>query len=345
MLSAYATTALFVAVFVTAASGAFAQTPAQKPELPPEMLQSAITKSLTLIENSTREYRQQRTCFACHHQAASQLTLAEAKRRGFKIDEENFTAQTKWTVAHLKRGQKSYLAGKGQGGRVDTAGYALWTLEAGDWKPDELTAAVTGYLISYQKDTGHWSRIGNRPPSQASSFTSTYLALRGLGSFGTLEQADAIEERQSKALKWLLETKAKDTEDRTSRLRGLNYLQAKKDAIDDAAKELIDTQRDDGGWAQLDDMKSDAYATATALIVLHEAGRLKTDDEAYRRGVKFLLAGQLEDGSWQVKTRSKPFQKYFESGYPHKKDQFISITASCRATTALLLTLPESAEK
>ena len=348
MCNAYAAAVLFVAapfVFVTTASQTLAQTttqsPAPTPATPtPESLRSAISKSLALIEDSTREYRKQRTCFACHHQAAPLLMLAEARRRGFKIDEENFAAQTKWTADHLRRGQKSYLAGKGQGGRVDTAGFALWALEAGGWEPDEVTAAVTGYLISYQKETGHWRRIGNRPPSQASSFTTTYLALRGLGTFGTKQQADAIAQRQSQALQWLLKTKAKDTEDRTSRLRGLHYLQAEQAAIDGAAKELIAGQRDDGGWAQLDDMPSDAYATATTLVALHEAGGMKTDDEVYRRGVQFLLARQLDDGSWRVKTRSKPFQKYFESGYPHEKDQFISITASCRATTALLLTLP-----
>ena len=337
------TNALLATIVAVAVVATAAQAFAETPKATPETLKSAITKSLALIESSTREYRKERKCFSCHHQAAPLLTLAAAKGHGFEIDEKNFAVQTKWTADHLRRGQKSYLAGNGQGGRVDTAGYALWALDVGDWKPDEVTAAVTGYLISSQKDTGHWRRIGNRPPSQASSFTTTYLALRGLGTFGTKEQAGAIAERQSQALKWLLKTKAKDAEDRAFRLRGLHYLQAEKDALDGAAKELIDAQREDGGWAQLDDMPSDAYATATTLIALHEAGGLKTDAEAYRRGVKFLLEAQLDDGSWQVKTRSKPFQKYFESGYPHGKDQFISITASCRATTALLLTVPKPA--
>jgi hypothetical protein len=37
----------------------------------------------------------------------------------------------------------------------------------------------------------------------------------------------------------------------------------------------------------------------------------------------------------QVKSRSKPFQPYYESGFPHAKDQFISIAASGWATAAL----------
>jgi hypothetical protein len=37
---------------------------------------------------------------------------------------------------------------------------------------------------------------------------------------------------------------------------------------------------------------------------------------------------------------SNPFQTYFESGFPHGKDQFISITASSWAAAALGLSTP-----
>ncbi len=54
-------------------------------------------------------------------------------------------------------------------------------------------------------------------------------------------------------------------------------------------------------------------------------------------------AAHLERGKKNyVKTRAKPFQTHFESGFPHGKDQFISIAASSWATMALVLTLPES---
>ena len=41
--------------------------------------------------------------------------------------------------------------------------------------------------------------------------------------------------------------------------------------------------------------------------------------------------------SW---SRSKPFQPYFESGFPHGKDQFVSMAASGWATVALALACP-----
>ena len=56
--------------------------------------------------------------------------------------------------------------------------------------------------------------------------------------------------------------------------------------------------------------------------------------------LSYLLATQRPDGTWYVRSRSRPFQIYFESGFPHGKDQFISMAASGWATTALALTLP-----
>ena len=76
------------------------------------------------------------------------------------------------------------------------------------------------------------------------------------------------------------------------------------------------------------------------LVALHEAGGLATNDPSYLRKLAWLISNQLQDGSWHVTSRSIPFQIYFESGYPHGKDQFISIAAAAWATTSLALALP-----
>jgi hypothetical protein len=105
---------------------------------------------------------------------------------------------------------------------------------------------------------------------------------------------------------------------------------------------LLDGQRADGGWSQLDSgepeaaTSSDPYATGTALVALHQAGGLCTCESAYQGGLRYLLETQLEDGSWHVVSRSKPFQTYFETGFPHGNDQFISAAASGWATWALI---------
>ncbi len=67
---------------------------------------------------------------------------------------------------------------------------------------------------------------------------------------------------------------------------------------------------------------------------------LDDDDPAWTRGIRFLLEQQREDGSWLVKTRSKPIQVYFETGFPHRVDQFISTAATAWASLVLLHALP-----
>ena len=58
------------------------------------------------------------------------------------------------------------------------------------------------------------------------------------------------------------------------------------------------------------------------------------------KGLQYLLKNQEADGSWHVATRSKPIQKYFESGFPHGVDQFLSMQATCWAIIALAQPLP-----
>ena len=303
-------------------------------------IREAVSKSLPLLEKAAKGSMEKRSqCFTCHNQGLPVMALTTARGRGFAVDEENLRQQIQFTADFLERNRTNYLAGRGQGGQTDTAGYALWTLANGGWKPDATTAAVAEYFLLFQKDLEHWKPQSRRPPSEQSLFTSSHVALRGLKTFGTPEQRERIERRFEQVRQWLVTTPAQDTEDRVSRLRALQVAGAAPEEVRRAARELLQTQRADGGWAQLAEMESDAYATGTALVALHQAGGLATADPAYRQGLKFLLARQLDDGSWHVRTRSTPIQTYYESGYPHGADQFISIASASWATTALALAL------
>lgn len=306
-----------------------------------QRVSAAIEKSVDLLERAAAGSASERRCFTCHSQALPVMALAEVQNRGFEVDGKIFQSQLEHTAAHLRRGLKAYREGRGQGGRITTAGYALWTLEAGDWKPDEVTTAVTHYLLESQKDDRRWHHAGSRPPSSGSDFTNTYLALRALSVFGTAGQQPAIDARFSIVREWLEETEATDTEDRVFRFRALPYAGADPELIRTARQQLIETQRPDGGWRQNPKLESDAYATGTVLVALLRDG-VNVSQPAIVRGVRFLLNSQLDDGSWHVVSRARPFQPYYETGFPHGKDQFISTSATAWATMALALTLPET---
>jgi hypothetical protein len=209
---------------------------------------------------------------------------------------------------------------------------------------------VTEYLLLTSAEDDHWTNTSRRPPSEATPFTTTYVSLRGLTAYGTPEQKERIEARRARVLEWLTKTTPTDNEERVFRLFAMKLAGASAEQISAAVQELLSHQRDDGGWSQLDSgepasaVEPDAYATGSALVALNQAGGLAVSEPSYQRGARYLLKSQLDDGSWHVVSRSKPFQKYFETGFPHGKDQFISCAASAWATWALVLALGDSVD-
>lgn len=310
--------------------------------VPETELRAAAEKSLPLLMKAMVGHRENRECFACHHQGIPLFAFSAARVRGFEVDAAELETQQQAIAAFLATNRDEYLRGEGQGGGVDTAGYALSALSAAGWKPDETTAAVAEYLLLANRDDDHWSNTSRRPPSEASPLTTTAVALRGLAAYATAEQRDRAQARREQVLGWLLRTPPNDTEERVFRLLALQAAGADPDVLRAAAGDLLVTQHDDGGWSQLDGGEpetargSDAYATGTALVALREAGGMATADTASQRGLRFLLNSQGSDGSWHVVSRSKPFQTYFETGFPHGHDQFLSCAASAWATLAIV---------
>ena len=300
-------------------------------------IRAAVEKAVPPIERSLADYVRQRDCFACHHQGLGVLALTTARDRGCQVNDGLLREQLAFTASDLQRSIETYRKGRGQGGGAIRAGYALWTLELGGRPPDENTAAVAAYLLENGRD--EWRTTSRRPPAEASPFTATFVALRAVRAFASPDQSDRVTERVAKAREWLLRTPAGDNEERVFRLWALKLAAADEGAVRDAAQKLRDAQLPNGGWAQVADTEADAYATGSALVALQQTAQLATDDPAYRRGLAFLLRSQQPDGSWHVGSRSRPFQTYFESGFPHGKDQFISMAATGWATTALALAL------
>jgi N-acyl-D-amino-acid deacylase len=300
-------------------------------------LKAAVAKGLQRAQAGAENYLKHRQCFSCHHQALPVMAMTRARARGLSIDEAALKKQVEFTAADFTRRRESVTKGQGVGGANTTIGYALMTLEAAQWKSDETTAAMVEFLLKQQKEDGRWQASANRPPSEGSNVTTTAVSVFGLRHFATAEQRERADAATERVRRWLLDAAATDVEDKVFRLWGLKWSGATKEQVQSAADALLAAQNADGGWAQLPDAKSDAYATGSALVALHEAGGIVVTNAAYQRGAKFLLETQNADGSWIVKTRSRPIQIFFDNGDPGGESQFISIEATCWATMALTL--------
>jgi squalene cyclase len=311
-------------------------------ESQPKTERQAIAKGLRRIEEGAAHYLEKRKCFSCHHQALPILNMALAPKRGFAVEPAVLKKQIDRTVNYFRPQLEEIGKGQWMPGGSPMAAYALVALGEAGYPPDEVTLSLVGYLLHHQDKTGSWSALGQRPPSEGSCFTATALALRSLQIYrpapGT-ELSREVRERADaatiKAKNWIENTKPETTEDKSFALRGLVYGAADKKRIGKARDELVKEQHADGSWGQVCEMRGDAYATATVLTALHAAG-LKTDDPANRKGIRYLLETQKDDGSWVVTTRAKPVQVFFDNGDAGGKSQFISFTATNWVLSALL---------
>ena len=307
-------------------------------------IRKAVERALPPLWKGLEGHNAAHTCFACHHHGAALVAFGVARSRGYDIPEETLKEQVEFVAADLERNRPNFEKGKGPvapgGGDTDNTGNALFALAAVGHKPDQATTAVVAYTLGHQKTRPYWCTLVRRYPTEASSFATTALNIRGLLAYRTKDQIERSDARIAEAKGWLVETAAKDTEDRVFRLIGLHAAQAESVDLKKATDELLKSQGKGGGWSQTDAMGSDPYATATALYALHTAGGVCVEDQQWRRGLLYLLGSQADDGTWFVKSRSKPVQKYFETGFPHGKDQFISCAATGWATAVLALATP-----
>ena len=170
-----------------------------------------------------------------------------------------------------------------------------------------------------------------------SSISETAYAIRALRLYASPGLKAEVDRRIARARDCLRSVSTEHTEERVMQLLGLYWAGAKPSGGIAAA--LIHKQRRDGGWAQRAGFPSDAYATGETLYALNQAAGIPTTDPVFRRGAEYLLSTQYKDGSWYVPSRSVKFQPYFDSGFPHEHDQWISAAATGWAALALALTV------
>lgn len=325
-------------------SNASAQ-PVPQPK-PANSVQAALQRSIPLLQRSDAIFIQKSGCVSCHNNNLTAMSIAAARKSGTPFDELTAQNQLKRIASYLENWRERVLQGSGVPGDADTVSYILVGMAAENHPPDAATDAMAYYLKTQQWPDGRWRILTHRPPIESNDIQVTATSLRGLQVYGPKAQRTNYELAVKRAADWLMKAQPVTTEERAFHLFGLDWagVKANNEIIKKAVRDLLAQQRAEGGWSQLPALASDAYATGQALVALKQAGALPATDPAYQRGIAFLLKTQLEDGSWYVKSRAIPFQPFFESGFPHGHDQWISAAASNWATMALALSIAPQKE-
>jgi hypothetical protein len=265
------------------------------------------------------------------------MAVGLARQRGLKFSDPIAQEQLKSQILVVSPVREAFLQGIPAGGAPMSVSLLLVSLSAQGYPPDQFTASLTHFLANFQSDDGAWRGPTVRPPLQYSAYSNTAYAIRALEYYGPPGRKAEYSRRIERARVWLQSQEPSLNEERVKRLLGLSWAGAKAETLHAAASVLLAEQRSDGGWSQRPELTSDAYATGQTLYALNQAGGIPSRDPAYVKGVSFLQRTQLGDGSWHVSSRSLKFQPYFESGFPHGHDQWISAAASAWAAMALTL--------
>ena len=311
-------------------------------------VKAAVQRSLALLQASNRISIEQSGCVTCHHEQLPAMTFAVARSRGLVVNEELTRRRIQATLARWTP-QREFLFQASTGavnGQVMSTGYALLALAADEAPPSATTDAMVHYIAGRQMSDGRFRAPGGgggRPPLEYSDVTATALSIRALQLYAPPGLKDDVASITRRAGDWLKAAVPHATEESTFQLNGLAWVAADERDIAGRVRTLTAEQRADGGWAQLPTLPSDAYATGQVLVALNQAGKLAATSPAYRRGVAFLLKTQFDDGSWLVTSRGRGTTRYYESGFPHGANQFISAAGTAWATSALLLSLDEVA--
>ncbi|MBS1824344.1 MAG: ankyrin repeat domain-containing protein [Acidobacteria bacterium] len=294
---------------------------------------AAIERAMPLLTSSAKEYFRMSGCAGCHHQHVIGMAVPAAARKGIAVDESFGRDQVAIMKSDVVGSREALL----QDIFISVDGLVFSMLGMGEQKypADELTDAMVSAIAARQTAEGNFLHFPlGRPPLEDGSFVSGALAVRTLQRYAIPARKAELDGRIAKARHWFLSAKPNAAYERAFHVMGLQWSGADKAAVQRAVSELRKLQRADGGWAQLSTLQSDAFGTSTALYALAQAG-VPAQDAAYQRGVRFLLSTQQPDGSWHVASRSPKVQPYFQSGFPHNHDQWISAAATSWSVTAL----------
>jgi ankyrin repeat protein len=309
--------------------------------MPAPRIAEAAAHGIAAIQRSQEVWQEEQECSSCHHQFQPAIAFAVARAHGVAVNEAIATANAPLMVSD----------------DVDVAlqfdnviepalqeGYRLLAAHAAGIEPNLGTALMARFLIARQRPAGDWSGLNQRPPSSSSDFAKTAIGLRAVQLFHHRADAQIARDSVARAAAWLRSHKAPDTEGRTYQLLGLHWTGSDRATRVRLARELIATQRSDGGWGSIDGRASEAYSTGEVLFALREAGDVATSNVSWQRGLAFLMRTQAVDGSWHVPSRlhypARLSPPYFDSGYPYDHDQFISVAGAAWAVMALAQALP-----
>ena len=337
--------AAFVALFLAPVARAGDAPPAAHAQ--PQAVRRAVERGIAYLRTESASWLSQRKCAACHHAGMPLWAMGEARGQGYAVDdkylaetiEANLGGPEQMIASRLVPGPKDPPDPRpmARGVNMGLPFLAVAARSSRELEPGQKQSLrrIADEIVRKQQPDGSWEFFLSRPPvneSQATDVAWILMALQGeAGPDAPPAYGAAIE----KGTAWLAGAEPDGREAKVLKLLVAARAGKPRDGLQASIDELLALQHPDGGWGQITDAPSDAFATGQMLYVLSLAG-LTTDRPEIRRGVDYLVATQQADGSWPMTSRASP------DGKPGSAKLLTPITcaASSWATMALARLAP-----
>src|SRR5580704_3399762 len=291
---------------------ALADKSAPTPPIAKPQVQHAVDRAIGYLRTESASWLNTRKCAACHHAAMPLWALNEADKMGYAIDKK-FAADTleatlgsrdKLIASKLVPGPKDPPDPRPLGRGLNmglpflaVAARSSATLTDGQ---KQSLSWITGEILKKQMKDGSWEFFLSRPPINETQLTDVGWILMALQADPASVTSQPQRVALQKGVAWLADTKQPDTY-QSKVLKLLLAIRAGKATSDlqPQINELLAAQQPDGGWRQLPEMKSDAFATGQTLYVLSLAG-YTAERPQMKRAIAFLVTTQKPDGSWPM---------------------------------------------
>lgn len=274
-------------------------------------IRESVQRSIPYIQQKGADWIAKKDCVSCHRIGTMVWSLAEARRRSFKVSEQ-FAEWRDWAIEKsLSTNDKGKVIGSG-----NKEGVAQLLLARDSGEADSTQAAVYNELAlllgNDQEPDGSWKPGGQlpsqkRPQSETATVSTAWISLAMLSSEQASQQTETLQRAAAQ-----IEDSPTGTSIEMHVVRLLLAVaRADADARSRMIKQLRTLQHDDGSWGWLIDDPGDALGTGMSLYALARAG-VDRSDPMITAAQRFLLTSQQENGSWEVKGTKANKQKRVE---------------------------------
>ena len=269
---------------------------------------SPEARAVAYLRAEVPRWRRDHPCYSCHNNGDATRALIAASAAGFDIGDA-IDDTLAWLAAPDRWDQNGSPGGSSDLplARVQFA-TALETAVASGRAPGSARDRAVELLVTHQQADGSWTLNPQQTIGGATFYgraLATAMARRALASTGAAPARGARERADA----WLRATALANVLDGAAILLGLG------DANDRAAQAtrqralalIREGQAADGGWGPFVTSPPEVFDTALAVLALAEARELP---DAARRGRRYLLERQQDDGSWVETTRPSGGESY-----------------------------------